>query len=151
MVGSAIVRRLIGDRLPEECLVTRTRAELDLTDQAAVRAFFAAEHIDEVYLAAACIHVMQLPKSEYESHTEPRLSHINVGFGEDITVSELANCIARVVGFDGQIVFDTDRPDGTPRKLLDSARLNASGWQAQVGLEEGLRLAYADFQAAERA
>lgn len=309
MVGSAIVRQLLGEGVPGDRLVTRTRAELDLRDQAAVRAFFAAERIDEVYLAAArvggiqannskpaefiyenlmieanvidaafrsgvrkllllgssCIyprlasqpmredalltgpleptnepyaiakiagiklcesynrqygqshdvdyrsvmptnlygpgdnydledshvipalirkfheakaasasqavvwgtgeprreflyvddmaaasvHVMQLPRSGYESMTEPMLSHINVGCGEDISIKDLAQLVAAVVGFDGEVVFDTDRPDGAPRKLLDSSRLNASGWRPRVGLEEGLRLAYADYCASE--
>ena len=311
MVGSAIVRQLVGDGLPEDCLVKRTRSELDLTDQVEVRAFFEAERLDEIYLAAAkvggihannsqpaefiyqnlmieanvidaafksgvnkllflgssciypkyapqpmredalltgtleptnepyaiakiaglklcesynrqfgeshnidyrsvmvtnlygpgdsyhpenchvipalirkfheakvnslaqvivwgtgtprreflyvddmasaCIHVMKLPKNDYVRHTQPMLSHINVGFGEDISISELAHVIGGVVGYDGQIVFDTDRPDGTPRKLLDSTRLNALGWQPHVRLEEGLHRAYADFQTAERA
>jgi len=306
MAGSAIVRQLLGEGLPEDCLVTRTRAELDLTDQASVRSFFATERIDEVYLAAArvggihanntrpaefiyenvmieanvidaafrsgvrkllflgssciyprqasqpmredalltgpleptnepyaiakiagiklcesynrqygqshnvdyrsvmptnlygpgdnydlenshvipalirkfheakvessakavvwgtgnprreflyvddmaaaSIHVMKLPKGAYELHTEPMLSHINVGFGEDISIRDLAQLIAGVVAFDGDVVFDTDRPDGAPQKLLDSARLRSSGWRPQTGLEEGLRLAYADYQ-----
>jgi GDP-L-fucose synthase len=102
-------------------------------------------------MAAACIHVMRLPKSTYDQHTEPMLSHINVGFGEDISIAELAGVVAEVVGFDGQIEFDTTRPDGTPRKLLDSSRLNKLGWQPQVGLEEGLRLAYAEFKVSEDA
>ena len=97
-------------------------------------------------MAAACVHVMQLPKSEYEAHTDPMLSHINVGFGEDISTGELAGVIAGVVGFDGNIVFDTERPDGTPRKLLDSSRLRSTGWRPRVGLEEGLRLAYKDYR-----
>jgi GDP-L-fucose synthase len=97
-------------------------------------------------MAAASLHVMRLPKSEYEKHTEPMLSHINVGFGEDVSIRELAGSIADVVGFDGDIVFDTNRPDGTPRKLLDSARIRATGWRPRVGLEEGLRLAYADYR-----
>ena len=311
MVGSAIVRRLAAQGVPEENIVTRTRAELDLTNQAAVRAFFAQAQIDEVYLAAAkvggihanntqpaefiyenliiqanvvdaafrsgvkkllflgssciyprlapqpmredalltgpleptnepyaiakiagiklcesynrqygnshgidyrsvmptnlygpgdnydlenshvipalirkfheakvnaasevvvwgtgtprreflfvddmasaCVHVMQLPRSEYEKHTEPMLSHINVGFGEDISISDLAQLIAGVVGFDGDVVFDTDRPDGAPQKLLDSTRLNSLGWRPQVSLEEGLRLAYTSYCANETA
>jgi GDP-L-fucose synthase len=102
-------------------------------------------------MAAACVHVMQLPRSDYEKHTEPMLSHINVGFGEDISIRELAQLVAGVVGFDGDIVFDTERPDGTPRKLLDSSRLNLLGWLPQVRLEEGLRLAYVDFQVSEGA
>jgi GDP-L-fucose synthase len=98
-------------------------------------------------MAAACIHVMRLPKSTYDQHTEPMLSHIHVGFGEDISIAELAGVVAEVVGFKGQIEFDTTRPDGAPRKLLDSSRPNKLGWQPQVGLEEGLRLAYAEFKA----
>jgi len=306
MVGSAIVRRLLAQGVPEDDIVTRTRSELDLTNQAAVRAFFAEAQIDEVYLAAAkvggihanntrpaefiyenlvieanvidaafrsgvkrllflgssciypklaeqpmredalltgtleptnepyaiakiagiklcesynrqygeshgidyrsamptnlygpgdnydlesshvipallrkfheakvadaaevvvwgtgtprreflyvddmaeaCIHLMQLPKSEYDKHTEPMLSHINVGFGDDVSIGELAGIIAGVVGFDGDIVCDTNRPDGTPRKLLDSSRLRSTGWQPRIGLEQGLRLTYADFR-----
>lgn len=96
-------------------------------------------------MAAACVHVMGLPKEDYDSRTEPMLSHINVGFGEDISIGELAALVARVVGFDGKLVFDTDRPDGTPRKLLDSSRLRSTGWRPRIGLEEGLRMAYADF------
>jgi GDP-L-fucose synthase len=102
-------------------------------------------------MAAACIHVMRLPKSTYEQHTEPMLSHINAGSGEDISIAELAGVIAEVVGFEGQIRFDTSRPDGTLRKLLDSRRLNKLGWQPNIDLEEGLRLAYAEFQASEDA
>jgi nucleoside-diphosphate-sugar epimerase len=94
---------------------------------------------------------MQLPPSDYEKHTEPMLSHINVGFGEDISISDLAQLVAGVVGFDGDIVFDTDRPDGAPQKLLDSTRLNSLGWRPQVSLEEGLRLAYTSYCAAEGA
>ncbi len=96
-------------------------------------------------MAEACIHVMELPKSEYDKHTEPMLSHINVGYGEDVSINELAGLVARVVGFEGKIVYDTEKPDGTPRKLLDSSRLRSSGWRPKVSLEEGLRLAYADF------
>ena len=96
-------------------------------------------------MAAASMHVMQLPKTDYDKHTEPMLSHINVGFGEDISIGELAELVSRVVGFDGKIVFDTDRPDGTPRKLLDSERLRSTGWRPRVDLKEGLQLAYADF------
>jgi GDP-L-fucose synthase len=101
-------------------------------------------------MAAASVHVMKLPKSEYLKHTEPMLSHINVGYGEDVTIANLARTIADTVGFEGEIVFDTNRPDGTLRKLLDSARLRSTGWQPRIGLEVGLRLAYADFRSAER-
>jgi len=305
MVGSAIVRQLLAQGLPVERIVTRTHAELDLTDQAAVRAFFAAERPDQVYLAAAkvggihanntypaefiyqnlmmqanvidaafnsgvlkllflgssciypklasqpmredalltgpleptnepyaiakiagiklcesynrqygqshgvdyrsvmptnlygpgdnyhpenshvipalirrfheakagnapsvdiwgtgtprreflfvddmaaaCLHVMNLPQATYQQHTQPMLSHINVGCGHDITIRELAEIIARVVGYRGDIAFDPSKPDGTPRKLMDSSRLNALGYQHQVGLVAGLEVAYQDF------
>ena len=72
-------------------------------------------------------------------------SHINVGSGEDITIKELALTIAKVIGYEGAIEFDPTKPDGTPRKLMDSTRLNNLGWQASVSLEEGLKLAYNDF------
>jgi GDP-L-fucose synthase len=96
-------------------------------------------------MAAASVHVMNLPQATYQQHTQPMLSHINVGCGDDITIKELAETIARVVGYAGDIAFDPSKPDGTPRKLMDSARLNALGWQAQVGLEAGLLKAYEDF------
>ncbi|KXW55844.1 GDP-L-fucose synthase [Ferrovum sp. PN-J185] len=96
-------------------------------------------------MASASIHVMNLDKAIYDQHTEPMLSHINVGSGVDITISELAHTIAEVVGFDGQILFDSSKPDGTPRKLMDSGRLNSLGWQATISLKDGLKLAYQDF------
>ncbi len=96
-------------------------------------------------MAEACIHVMQLPKKDFLEHTQPMLSHINVGFGSDVRIGELAGIVAGVVGFDGDIVYDTARPDGAPRKLLDSSLLRSLGWRPQVPLEEGLRLAYADY------
>jgi GDP-L-fucose synthase len=305
MVGSAIVRQLMAHGHSEEAVVTRTRAEMDLTDQAAVRAFFAAEKPDQVYLAAAkvggihanhsypaefiyenlmveanvidaafrngvkqllflgssciypkfasqpmredalltgileptnepyaiakiagiklcesynrqygeshgldyrcvmptnlygpgdnyhpenshvipalirrfhqskvsqlpsvtiwgsgtprreflyvddigaaCVHIMNLSKVIFGQHTQPMLSHINVGCGIDISIGELAKTIARVIDYRGEIVFDLSKPDGTPRKLMDSTRLNALGWESQVGLEAGLSLAYQNF------
>ncbi|MBA2964824.1 MULTISPECIES: GDP-L-fucose synthase [Ramlibacter] len=304
MVGSAIVRRLLADGHPADRLVTRTHKELDLTDQAAVRAFFAAEKPDQVYLAAAkvggihannvypaefiydnlmmeanivdaayrsgvrrllllgssciypklapqpmaeaalltgtleptnepyaiakiagiklcesynrqygaqgvdyrsvmptnlygpgdnyhpenshvipallrrfheakaagapdvtiwgsgtprreflyvddmasaCVHVMDLDKATYDRHTEPMLSHINVGYGDDVTILELAQAVARTVGYAGTIHTDPAKPDGTPRKLMDSSRLQSLGWSARVDLDEGLQLAYQDF------
>jgi len=96
-------------------------------------------------MAAASVHVMNLDKTTYTQHTRPMLSHINVGCGHDITIRELAETIARVIGYAGNIAFDPTKPDGTPRKLMDSTRLNALGWQAQVGLEAGLEKAYQDF------
>ena len=96
-------------------------------------------------MAAASVHVMNLPKPVYERHTQPMLSHINVGYGSDVTIAEVARTIAQVVGYQGQIGFDTSKPDGTPRKLMDSSRLQRLGWQAKVSLTEGLQKAYADF------
>ena len=96
-------------------------------------------------MAAACLHVMNLDKTTYEQHTQPMLSHINVGCGEDVTIREVAEAIGKTVGYQGEITFDTTKPDGTPRKLMDSSRLNVLGWQAQVRLESGLQAAYQDF------
>ena len=239
MVGSAIVRQLLSAGHTPDQLVTRTRAELDLTDQAAVRAFFAQEKPTEVYLAAAkvggihanntypaefiydnlmveaniidaafrqgvkkllflgssciypklaaqpmaesalltgtleptnepyaiakiagiklceflyvddmasaSIHVMNLPKQQYETHTLPMQGHINVGYGSDVTIAELATTVGKVVGYQGQITFDATKPDGAPRKLMDSGRLRAFGWTPKVDLEQGLGIAYQDF------
>jgi GDP-L-fucose synthase len=96
-------------------------------------------------MAAASVYVMNLDKSIYHQHTQPMLSHINVGCGEDISIRELAETIGKVVGYSGETTFDPSRPDGTPRKLMDSSRLNALGWRAKVGLEAGLTMAYIDF------
>ena len=96
-------------------------------------------------MAAACIHVMNLDKLLYEQRTSSMLSHINVGFGEDVTIAELATLIAKTVGFTGSINYDTAKPDGTPRKLMDSSRLNQLGWQATTSFQEGLKLSYKDF------
>jgi GDP-L-fucose synthase len=96
-------------------------------------------------MAAACLHVMQLSKATYGEHTTPMQSHINVGSGSDVTIAEVAYTIAATVGYDGRIEFDTSKPDGAPRKWMDSARLNALGWQAKVKLKEGLQVAYQNF------
>lgn len=96
-------------------------------------------------MAAACIHAMNLDQATYQDHTNPMISHINVGFGDDITIRELAETIGRTVGYQGQISFDASKPDGTPRKLMDSTRLHALGWKPTVGLIEGLAYAYKDF------
>jgi len=96
-------------------------------------------------MAAASIHVMNLSKAVYDQHTSPMQSHINVGYGSDITIAQLAHTVGQVVGYQGEIDFDTSKPDGAPRKLMDSSRLLALGWQAQVNLQDGLTLAYQDF------
>ena len=96
-------------------------------------------------MAAASVHVMNLPKPTYDQHTNPMLSHINVGYGSDVSIAEAAQTIAQVVGYTGAVTFDTSKPDGTPRKWMDSNRLNSLGWKAQVPLFQGLTQAYQDF------
>jgi GDP-L-fucose synthase len=98
-------------------------------------------------MAAASVHVMNLPKPTYDQHTQPMLSHINVGYGSDVSIAEAAQTIAQVVGYTGAVTFDTSKPDGTPRKWMDSSRLNSLGWEAQVPLLQGLTQAYQDFLA----
>jgi GDP-L-fucose synthase len=97
-------------------------------------------HVDD--MAAACLHVMDLDIETYRAHTEPRLSHVNVGTGVDVTIAELAQLVGAVVGFSGEIRLDPSKPDGAPRKLLDVSRLSGLGWRAQIPLREGLAQAY---------
>jgi GDP-L-fucose synthase len=96
-------------------------------------------------MAEACVHVMELDRAAYEASTRPMLSHINVGTGEDVPIADLAALVAKTVGFGGRIEQDPSKPDGTPRKLMDVARLRSLGWSPRVGLAEGLALAYRDF------
>ena len=96
-------------------------------------------------MASASVHVMQLDQGVYRKHTSEMQSHINVGFGSDVSIAELARHVASAVGYGGQIGFDTSKPDGTPRKWMSSERLKALGWRPSVSLAEGLRLAYQDF------
>jgi GDP-L-fucose synthase len=96
-------------------------------------------------MAAAAVHVMNLPRSVYQENVLPMLSHINIGFGEDISIRELAELIGKVVGYSGEILFDATKPDGAPRKLMDSSRLKTLGWRPLVGLDAGLNAAYRDF------
>ena len=98
-------------------------------------------------MAAASVYVMNLDKNIYNQHTEPMLSHINVGFGSDVTIKALAQTISEVVGYQGAVGFDVTKPDGTARKLMDSGRLNSLGWQAKVNLKNGLTKAYQDYLA----
>ena len=102
-------------------------------------------HVDD--MAAASVHVMELSAFEYQRHTEPMLSHINVGTGVDCTIQELVETVASVVGYTGEIAWDTSKPDGTPRKLLDVTRLSSLGWQYHYSLESGLENAYTWFLA----
>ena len=97
-------------------------------------------HVDDV--AAAAVQVMELARAAYCSVTGPEVSHINVGTGEDCTIAELAETIARVTNYSGRLRFDTSKPDGTPRKLLDVARIRGLGWRPAISLEEGLRDTY---------
>jgi len=100
-------------------------------------------------MAAASVFVMNLPKATLDAHTQPMQSHINVGFGSDITIKELAVAVGNAVGYQGLIDFDTSKPDGSPRKLMDSSRLNVLGWQARTALADGLVQAYAAFLSAK--
>ena len=97
-------------------------------------------HVDD--MAAASIHVMELDDATYQANTQPMLSHINVGTGVDCTIGQLAKTIAEVTGFTGKLTFDTSKPDGAPRKLMDVSRLRSLGWQASISLEDGLKDAY---------
>jgi len=97
-------------------------------------------HVDD--MAAACVFVMTLDNATYQQHTQPMLSHVNVGTGVDCTIKELTETVANVVGFKGNIEWDTSKPDGAPRKLMDVSRLRNLGWSYSIDLEEGLRDAY---------
>lgn len=97
-------------------------------------------HVDD--MAEASLFVFDLNKSAYEANTEPMLSHINVGYGEDVTIAELAELVAEVTGFTGKIVYDSTKPDGTMRKLMDSSRLTAMGWKPSVDLRNGVSETY---------
>jgi GDP-L-fucose synthase len=96
-------------------------------------------------MSAASVFVMNLPKATLDGHTGLIQSHINVGFGSDMTIAELAKAIAKTVGYIGQIQFDTSKPDGAPSKWMDSTLINSLGWKAETNLEDGLAKAYSDF------
>jgi len=102
-------------------------------------------------MAAASVFVMQLPEATYRTQTKPMQSHINVGYGSDVTIAELAQSVKRAVGYQGAVVFDSSKPDGAPRKWMDSRCLNALGWSPRVDLDAGLALAYRDMVAGLRA
>ncbi len=101
-------------------------------------------------MAEACVHVMSLKQEVYAENTEPMLSHINVGTGQDVTIKELAETISDVVGYQGKINWDSSMPDGTPRKLMDVSRLKSLGWEAKTGLREGLEMTYRWFTQQEQ-
>jgi GDP-L-fucose synthase len=95
-------------------------------------------HVDD--MAAASVFVMNLPDDTYKAHTRPMLSHINAGTGKDCTIRELAETMARVTGFRGRLVFDSSKPDGAPRKLLDVSRLKALGWEADATVQRRAKI-----------
>jgi len=96
-------------------------------------------------MASASVYVMNLDKESYDQNTNEMCSHINVGMGDDLSIGELAKTLKKVIGFEGDIEFDSSKPDGSPRKLMDSSRLNNLGWMPQIDLKEGLRMTYKDF------
>ena len=104
-------------------------------------------HVDD--MAAASIYLLLLDKSRYNQESSPMLSHVNVGTGEDVTIRELAELIAGVVGYEGKLEFDDTKPDGTPRKLLDVSRINKLGWSAKIPLQQGLGGVYSWFASSE--
>ena len=106
-------------------------------------------HVDD--MAAASLFVLGLPADEWRANTRPMLSHLNVGSGQEVSIGELAHLVAETVGYAGRLVFDTSKPDGTPRKLLDSSRLGTLGWRAGISLTDGLASAYAEFSGREGA
>ena len=97
-------------------------------------------HVDD--MADASLFVLDMDRAKYDANTDPMLSHINVGTGEDITILDLARMVARVTGFEGRIVTDPSKPDGAPRKLMDVTRLAGMGWHARIGLEDGIAGTY---------
>lgn len=97
-------------------------------------------HVDD--MAKASIHVMNLDKATWQSETEPMCSHINVGYGEDISIAELAQLVVEVTGYQGEIKFDTSKPDGTMQKLMDSSKLRRLGWQPSMTLKQGIEKTY---------
>ena len=97
-------------------------------------------------MAEACVHLLELAPERFDeliSDTQPPL--VNIGYGEDLTIAELAHTVARVIGFGGELRFDTSKPDGTPRKFLDSGKINALGWRPRTRFDEGIAAAYEDF------
>lgn len=104
-------------------------------------------HVDD--MAAASLFILNLNHEVYLSNTQPMLSHINIGTGVDVTIKELAETLASVVGFKGRLVFDSNKPDGTPRKLMDVTRINNMGWQSSISLRKGLEDTYQWYKANE--
>lgn len=101
-------------------------------------------HVDD--MAAASVFVMNLDKAAYVASTEPMCSHINVGYGSDLTIKETAEIVAKTVGYQGSLVFDTTKPDGAPRKLIDTSRLNKMGWKALCKLDKGVEITLKEYE-----
>lgn len=106
-------------------------------------------HVDD--MAAACVFLMNLDYRIWQANTQPMCSHINIGTGEDCTIAQLARLIQQISGFTGEIVFDTTKPDGTPRKLMDVSRINAMGWRPSIDLQQGLEQTYAWYSSCQAA
>ncbi len=105
-------------------------------------------HVDD--MARASVFVMELDQAHYQQVTEPMQSHLNVGYGSDVTIAELAQAVAKAIGYTGAIVYDATKPDGSPKKLMSSERLNVLGWKPIVSLDDGLVMAYEDFCNSEK-
>lgn len=123
-------------RFHEAKLADKTEVEVWGTGNA-MREFLYVED-----MATACVHVMRLDRETYARHTEPMLSHINIGTGKDVTIKSLVDEVVRVTGYQGRVVWNSDMPDGAPRKLLDVSRMSSLGWKYRIELPEGLELAY---------
>lgn len=137
----ADIRRAIGWLAGEGRLAREHKPQVVLWGTGSPRREFL--HVDD--MAAACIHVMGLDQAHFAG-TNP--SFLNVGTGEDITIRETAELIAELVGFAGETLYNSAQPDGTPRKLLDTGRINSLGWRPRLSLREGLADAYRDYLAA---
>lgn len=127
----ALIRRFYEAKLKNDSIVTAWGTGKPM------REFL---HVDD--MAEASIFVMNLDNNIYQKETSPMLSHINVGSGVDCTIRELVETVAKVIGYEGEIVFDSSKPDGTARKLMDVALLKRLGWKAKMSLEDGLKLTY---------
>lgn len=97
-------------------------------------------------LASACLHIMNLDKNLFDNCIDPMCSHINVGTGKDLTIKDLVLLIKKIINYQGEIIFDHSKPDGTPRKLLNIKKIKSLGWNYKIDLEKGLEITYADFK-----
>lgn len=104
-------------------------------------------HVDD--LASACLFIMSFSDKAYQDLTQSMQSHVNVGVGDDATIADLAGIVKMIVGYKGEVVWDAEQPDGTPRKLLDVSLIKAMGWEARIALEDGILDAYEDYQRLE--